>query len=443
MADSPTSGVKTIALEPDSDKSGLHEGGCVLYVAEGNDTDVGKHCRLQAERVTIGSAPNCTLVLTDPTVSRQHADFVVTEEGIRVEDLDSTNGVRYLGSRIDSALLPIGAQISVGKTVLALLPLGQGKSIEPATQTTYGDLLGLSVSMRRLFALLQRLEGSEAPVLLLGETGTGKELVARAIHTHSKRGKGPYVVLDCGGLPKDLVESEIFGHVRGAYTGAAGDRAGAFEQAHGGTLFIDEIGELPLDLQPRLLRALESREVKRVGDNAYRRVDVRVVAATHRDLARAVRDNSFREDLYYRLAVVKLRLPPLRDRPEDIPLLARHFAAELGREGDDTLPQELLAVMASHIWPGNVRELRNAVQRLLSLGDLPEQIDSEAGGTTTVDPNKPYKEAREEVVDRFEGAYVEAILQAHDGNISKASRAAGIARTHFKNLMRKHGLVRS
>jgi DNA-binding NtrC family response regulator len=327
--------------------------------------------------------------------------------------------------------------VRLGKTVLALLPLAEG-GIEPDNANAYGSLVGGSLAMRRLFSILRRLEDSEAPVLIRGETGTGKELVARSIHEQSARRAQPFVVLDCGAIARDLIDSELFGHVRGAFTGAVENRAGVFEQASGGTLFLDEIGELPVELQPRLLRVLESGELRRVGGDENIAVDIRVIAATHRDLRAAIGAETFREDLYYRLAVVAIDVPPLRERLEDVPWLARHLADQI-KPGAE-LPDAVVNLMSGHHWPGNVRELRNAVYQVLSLGrlELPTAERERAG--PAVDANLPYKEARDRLLQEFEAEYVRALIERHDGNISQAAREAGIARQYFRELLRKHGL---
>ena len=343
-----------------------------------------------------------------------------------------------------------------------------------------GRLFTASPSMGAIVDRLEELAPSEASVLIEGETGTGKELVAEAIHEHSRRAAGPYMVVDCAAVPGELIESELFGHARGAFTGAVADRAGAFEAAGGGTLFIDELGELPLELQPRLLRVLEKREVRRVGTNTPRAVDVRVVAATNRDLWREVSEGRFREDLYFRLAVVKLKLPPLRERPEDVVLLAQRFLAELPEPL--TLPDEARAQLLAHPWPGNVRELRNTIDRGAALSDrvfrLPEDFgqsialdgwDGAAPGSgvgleaapeedaSEVAPlashpagaltrplweGRSFKEAREAVLEDFERGYLTALLEAHGGNVSAAARAAGIHRNILHRMMARHGLGR-
>jgi transcriptional regulator with PAS, ATPase and Fis domain len=284
-------------------------------------------------------------------------------------------------------------------------------------------------------------------VLLQGETGTGKELLAEAIHRGSMRASGAFIVVDCGALPRDLIGSELFGHTRGAFTGATGPKRGLIEEADGGTLFLDEVGELPLDLQPQLLRALEKREVRPIGDTKSKKVSIRVVAATHRDLAAQVRTGGFREDLYFRLAVVRATVPPLRRRKEDIPLLVRHIVAGLGREGFTASPT-MLAQLEAHDWPGNVRELRNVVERSLSLGMLPADVETaRSSDAETPAPapgrdmiERPFKEAKALLVESFEREYLTHLLERHKGNISRAAQEAGIDRNYIHRLVKKYGI---
>jgi DNA-binding NtrC family response regulator len=302
--------------------------------------------------------------------------------------------------------------------------------------------------MRELFAVLEKIAPSECSVLVQGESGTGKELVAQAIHERSRRAGGPLVVLDCASVPSSLLESELFGHERGAFTGAAAARPGRFEDAHRGTLFLDEIGELPLELQPKLLGVLDRSELRRIGATRPTGVDVRIVAATHRNLAEEVNAGTFREDLYYRLAVVELRVPPLRERTEDIPLLVRKFLeGELGRPGDaDTvlahMSEDTWRSLEAQPWRGNVRELRNLVQRTLALsGQGPLVVDGAPAArplSLTIDLERSFHEVKETVVDRLERLYVESQLARHDGNITHAAAAAGLDRQYFRRLLRKH-----
>lgn len=336
--------------------------------------------------------------------------------------------------------------------------------------------------MHALFDRLTDVAATDASVIIEGETGTGKELVAEAVHDTSHRASGPYVVVDCAAVPRELIESEIFGHAKGAFTGALTDREGAFEAADGGTIFIDEIGELPLELQPRLLRVLEKHEIKRVGANATRSIDVRVVAATNRDLRREIEAGRFREDLYFRLNVVRLDIPPLRERPDDVVFLTERFLSEFpGLHGPIQLREDTKPRLTSYPWPGNVRELRNLVDRGAALSDryfrLPEdfgralelELDDEGralgsgvgltdvhveasppvhadepGGSVTrpLWEGKTYKDAKEAVMADFERGYIMTLLQAHGGNVSGAARAAGIHRNILHRMMTRYGIKR-
>ncbi|MEO6418049.1 MAG: sigma 54-interacting transcriptional regulator, partial [Polyangiaceae bacterium] len=324
--------------------------------------------RLAEGKCTVGSGSKCDLVIDDPAVSRSHAELSLVPEGVLVRDLDSRNGTFYLGQRITKAVLTPGTRISLGGALLSI-DLDEEHLLHTATvgHTLFRGMTGTSPAMLRLFTTISRLDGSLVPVLVLGESGVGKELVTRAIHEGSRVANGPFVPVNCGAASRELVASTLFGHARGAFTGAVSARKGAFQAAEGGTLFLDEIGELPLDVQPMLLRALETGEIQPLGEDTPRKVSVRVVAATHRDLGERVRSGQFREDLYFRLAVVTLHVPSVRDRKEDIPVLARAFARQ---EGATDLDDDVLAELSNRPFPGNVRELRNAVLAYLALGNL-------------------------------------------------------------------------
>ncbi len=343
-----------------------------------------------------------------------------------------------------------GASVRVGRTTLRIDQNDQDICEALSTDDRFGPLLGVSSSMRRIFAALPRIAKTETTVLIEGETGTGKGVLASAIHDASARADGPFVVLDCTAIAPSLVESELFGHVKGAFTGASSDRAGAFEQASGGTIFIDEIGELPLEMQPKLLRALEERMIKRVGSNQHARFDARVVAATNRDLRAEVNRGAFRADLYYRLNVVRLYIPPLRERVDDIERLARYFYGELmpGRE----IPDKLVDTLRRQSWPGNVRELRAAVERATLFDDLilsalagaegPSGDASSAGRAIAdegFDPKVPFRVAKQRAADQWEQRYVRELIGRTKGNISEASRLARMDRSYLRSLLRKYG----
>jgi two-component system, NtrC family, response regulator GlrR len=320
-----------------------------------------------------------------------------------------------------------------------------------AEPTQFGGMVGRSAPMRTLFSLLKRAAASEATVLIEGETGTGKEASSDAIHSQSSRRDGPFGIVDCGAIPPQLLESELFGHEKGSFTGASSARQGAFEAASGGTIFLDEIGELSLDLQPKILRAIERHQIKRVGSTSYTRVDVRVIAATNRNLKTEVAAHRFRSDLYYRLAVIQVRLPPLRERVSDLPLLVDHILERLGAascpEVDALRSPEFLAVLARYRWPGNIRQLSNYLERCVALGDMgtPPGVDTAPpapveSAPEAPDVTQPLRVARETCVARFERRYLEALLARHNNNVSGAARAAGVDRIHFYRLLWKHGL---
>jgi DNA-binding NtrC family response regulator len=410
--------------------------------------------RLVTEGVLrIGSDERADLVLADPLVSREHLVAELEPGRARVRDLGSKNGTFLGGARIERAELPAtGAVLRLGGSELGFFPVDDALPLAPSTATRCGRLVGHGEAMRLLFAQLERVARTSATVLLHGETGTGKELVAEAIHELGPRRDRPLVVVDCGAIPRELIESELFGHARGAFTGATADFTGAFERADGGTLLLDELGELPLDLQPKLLRVLETGQVRPVGKERGRKVDVRVIAASLRDLRREVEQRTFRQDLYYRLAVVQLTVPPLRDRLEDLPALV----AELCRVHHlPPVDAASLARMARRSWPGNVRQLRNLLERTAALAtgevlhvgeealrevDAGDEDQARARAAERELLELPYKQAKELMVAKFTRDYLEALLQRHGGNVSAAGREAGIDRSWIIALARRHGV---
>lgn len=403
--------------------------------------------------VHVGADPASDLVLQDSTVSRKHATFSSQGGRVVVRDLGSRNGTFVGETRVVEAEVLLGAVVRLGATPLGVYPRWQLREVQPAARNRFGELTGESVSMREIFAILERAAPSNVTILVEGESGTGKELVARSIHAESTRRDGPFVVFDCGAVPHNLVESELFGHKRGAFSGAVSDRNGAFQQAHGGTIFLDELGELPLELQPRLLRVLESGQVRRVGDDNMREVDVRIVAATNRDLHAEVRRGNFRADLLYRLEVVKVRMPPLRQRPEDIRGLVQVLVRGKFEPDDVTGPN--LERLVAYSWPGNVRELRNVLERAIALATAPGQaaapfanlvfnLGPAAEGPAVlgmafpgVASHLPYKVAKEQLLSSFERAYVDTLLERHRGNLTQAALAAELSRKHLYELLRR------
>jgi transcriptional regulator with GAF, ATPase, and Fis domain len=451
--------------------------------------DQGKEVEMSTTRVSVGRSMICDLVLSDKAVSGTHLELIARDDGYRLCDLDSRNGT-YVGDlKIREVFLRPGTQFRAGHTHLQFQTTQDVVEIELSQRDRFDLVIGASPAMREIFASLEKVSPSELTVMITGETGTGKELIARGIHNASRRRDKPFVVLDCGSIPKDLIESTLFGHEKGSFTGAVGQHRGCFEQANGGTIFLDEIGELDISLQPKLLRVLEQREIKRVGGDKTIKVDVRVLAATNRDLRSEVNAGTFREDLYFRLSVVHVELPPLRERREDIPQIAQHFLREVAsRRGLNlSLGQDAMAAMAGHSWPGNVRELRNVVERAAALTDGPvisrsdlvfgresgpsvivshdlvqagvsgarqaaaklagvEQSLGVGDGPALFDKSLltselGFKEAKQTVVDAFERAYLDALLRRNGGNITRSAQEAGLTRYHLRELLKRHGLT--
>jgi DNA-binding NtrC family response regulator len=387
--------------------------------------------------ISVGTADGNTLVLADPTVSRHHFAISPSPRGHLVRDLGSTNGTTINGVMIERAYLAQNAVIGIGDSRLRFEVGGGDDAAALSAEHKWGRALGASPAMRRLFAILPKIAESDASILLEGETGTGKSLIASALHEHSARAAGPFIVVDCGAIPPNLIESELFGHDKGAFTGATTARIGAFEAARGGTVFLDEIGELPLDMQPKLLRALEDRVVKPLGRNKPIALDIRLVAATNRDLRAEINRGRFRSDLYYRLNTFHLRVPPLRERREDIPLLVAHYYEQLGA-GEP--PASLLTDFARHAWPGNVRELRAAIERTVLLDDPAVWRGISEDTPPAHDENLSFRAAKERAVAAWERDYVRSLITQHAGNLSRAARAVRMDRNHLRELVLRHGL---
>ena len=403
------------------------------------------------ERVSVGKGPQNDVVVVDATVSRQHLELLHTGQGYKVRDLDSTNGTFIEDARVVEAYIRPGMEFRAGEVVFKLKAVHEGVTIAPSGSSTFGTLVGHSAPMRRIFALLERIAPTDATILITGETGTGKGAVARAIHDCSTRAEKPFVVVDCGAISQNLIESELFGHEKGAFTGATRQRQGALEVCAGGTLFIDELDDLPLDVQPKLLRALDAREITRVGANKAIKLDLRVVAATKKDLREEVHAGRFREDLYYRLSVVTLTLPPLRERLEDLPLLASRFLEQTASSWE-SLPKSLRQRLDGHTYPGNVRELRNLLERASYLEGFetldPSLFPTEMRGPGSVstefklsaDYMRPFKVAKEALVERFEHEYLTRLMARNAHKVARAAREAEIDRKYLYMLLAKHGL---
>jgi two-component system, NtrC family, response regulator HydG len=425
-----------------------------VQVVEG--LDAGRELRVdgnEASRLLVGKGPTADLKLADPAVSRRHLAIEIERGRLRITDLGSTNGTRLNECEIVDAFAKGGEVVRIGSTSLRIERMASGGGAGAKEDAArFARLIGASAAMRRLYPLCDRLAASSVPVIIEGETGTGKEALAEAIHEVGPRAKSPFVVFDCTTVAASLVESELFGHEKGSFTGASSARPGMFELADGGTLLVDEIGDLSLALQAKLLRAVERSEVRRVGGSKPIQCDVRLLVATRRDLEREVQQGRFRDDLFHRLAVARIELPPLRKRREDIPLLAQHFWSTMGGDPSGP-PRTLVEAWAEMDWPGNVRELRNAVARRIALGELDHSTKAGEGSTrpppgqgagestaedleiaAVLAMNLPFTKARRMVLESFIRRYVARALGAHAGNVAQAAAASGIARRYFQLL---------
>ena len=460
----------------------LHLRRCILQAAD----DSSQEWVFDKEEIRIGSMEDNDVVLHDDTVSRYHCKIVQDDTSYILVDNHSTNGTFINKVRVREAFLKPGCVVAVGQSLLKFNAREEEVQIVPSRADRCGSLIGGNARMREIYTIIEKIAPTATTVVIDGETGTGKEVVAQTIHSLSPRARNELVVFDCGAVPPNLIESELFGHEKGSFTGAMMTRTGLFEQADGGTLFLDELGELPLDLQPKLLRVLEQREVRRVGSTKAQKVDVRIIAATNRNLEDEVRAGRFRQDLFYRLSVVRLHLPSLRDRADDIPLLVQHFLEHGGYNRANGGPKvrgiarDAMDALQRYPWPGNVRELVNVVERavsfcdhaLIELSDLPDYIRSaerparpstkgaisiQGKRAKTVPPDAlspmppetpdellgegvTFKDAKERWVATFERDYILQLLRRHGGNISHAARAADIDRKYFRKLMKKYDI---
>ncbi|HET6585789.1 MAG TPA: sigma 54-interacting transcriptional regulator [Nannocystaceae bacterium] len=407
----------------------------------------GREIEVMNDSITLGKSRTCDVVLPDDSVSRVHAEIRRDGESYRIVDKSSTNGSFIDQARVTDAFLKPGDVLGIGKVQIRFLPRDARAELLPSESERFGEVIGKSLAMRKIFGVLERVAPTDVTILLEGETGTGKDLIARAVHTTSNRADGPFVVVDCGAVAPNLIESELFGHEKGSFTGAHQRRQGAFELADKGTLFLDEIGELPKDLQPKLLRVLETHRLRRVGGTDEVEADIRVIAATHRQLRNQVEAGEFREDLYFRLAVVAATIPPLRERREDIPHLIEHFSRRLPPGMWKPPDPEAMARLVGYDWPGNVRELRNVVERSAYLSptgviDLITTGRKPTGSTEQIefDPTLTFREQKERAVELFEEAYLAWLMQRAEGNISRAAREADMDRKYLHKLLRRYGI---
>jgi DNA-binding NtrC family response regulator len=458
----------------------LHLRRCMLQIAD----DPAQEWTFDKEEIRIGSMEDNDIVLSDDTVSRYHCRIIQDDTSYVLVDNTSTNGTFINKVRVREAFLKPGCTIGVGQSQLKFNAREEEVQIVPSRADRCGGLIGGNAKMREIYSIIEKIAPTATTVVIDGETGTGKEVVAQAIHSLSPRSRNELVVFDCGAVPPNLIESELFGHEKGSFTGAVMSREGLFEMADGGTLFLDELGELPLDLQPKLLRALEQREVRRVGGAKSQKVDVRIIAATNRNLEDEVRAGRFRQDLFYRLSVVRLHLPSLHARADDIPVLVQHFldTGPYNRNPNGTqrvraIAKDAMAALQAYPWPGNVRELVNVVERAVSFcergtidaSDLPDYIRTAkaappkegppairrassvpaAASLAAQPPPTPeellavgitFKDAKERWVTTFERDYILQMLRRNNGNISHAARHADIDRKYFRKLMKKYDI---
>jgi len=450
-------------------------------------SDINLEGTFEKPVVRIGADPLCDLVMSDPTVSRMHAEVRRRGDTFELIDLDSTNGTFVNGERIKSFEIESDSRFQVGRSQVLFTVTTEQIAVQVTDRTRYGNIIGQSQALREIFSILDRVAPSDLSVVIEGETGAGKELIAAALHEHSARASKPFVVFDCSAFPPTLLESELFGHEKGAFSGASQRHRGVFERADGGTIFFDELGEMDIEFQAKFLRVLETGDVRRVGGESSFNVDVRVVAATNRDLEELVQEKKFRQDLYYRLAKVRFNLPPLRERPEDIPLLAEHFLNVIAGEENarPLLTEDALRTLQAYRWPGNIRQLRNVIEKAVAMcsgGAITSEylrkelnvaptfssepavqtaarpLEAPAAQSTGISTNGrqvtlqteiedadgeaiPFRDAKDALVDKFERIYLENLLIRNRQNVSKTAREAQIDRRHLYRLLKKHDLM--
>jgi DNA-binding NtrC family response regulator len=409
-------------------------------------TPDGKEIPIDVDPLVIGRDEGAQIRVSDPEVSAIHCELRAVNEGVLVKDLGSTNGTFVGALRIREAVVTTACEVLVGQTRIAIEPTGKQR-VDVGYSDRFGELVGSSPKMRRVFGVLEKVANTALSILILGETGTGKEVVAKSVHSASDRKSGPFVVLDCGSIPSSLAESILFGHEKGVFTGATERKKGALADAHGGTLFLDELGELPLDLQPKPLRALAERQVKRVGGNAFEPIDVRVLAATRRDLGVEMNAGRFRSDLFFRIAQVRVEMPALRERLGDLPLLVAEICKRAGKpEAAPVVEGWIDQRLGSYDWPGNVRELVNVAQVAATLADTPEAIDDvltlarDSVGDEPQRPQTAFAEAKRGAIAGFEKDYFAQLSRVAKGNVSEMARQSGMERHHVRAYLRKYGI---
>ncbi len=438
----------TLIMRKSTDGHSLSIQKCKLLVVSGPLT--GHEYVVNTETFTLGSGNNNDLVIDDATVSRRHCEINLTPDGYIIRDLGSTNGTYIQGVRIQSAFLGTGSEFQLGETRLVFRPLQERQEFKISPSNAFGRLYGESTAIRHVFYLAEHFAATDSTILIEGETGTGKEVLAEELHKHSNRKNKPFIVIDCASLARELVASELFGHAKGAFTGAITDRVGAFEAAEGGTVFLDEIGDLSPELQPQLLRVLEKREVRRVGSNTPRPINVRIISATNRKLQQEVNAGRFREDLYFRLSVIHMHIPPLRKRPDDIPVLAKRFLKEFLGERAAAHTSEIdqsAGTLKQHTWPGNVRELRNIIeiaahsgQEALNFSHFLQPNRTPQRMMDRANTDRPFKVVKQELIEEFERTYISDLLKKYEGNVTQAAKQAGLERAYLQKLVRKYGL---
>jgi DNA-binding NtrC family response regulator len=410
-------------------------------------TPDGTEVAIDVDPLVVGRDAGAQIEMSDPEVSAVHCELRAVNEGVLVRDLGSTNGTFVGGLRVHEGVITTKSELLVGQSRITIEPTAKQR-VDVGYVDRFGELVGASPKMRRMFGVLEKVAKTPLSILILGETGTGKEVVARSVHESSDRKDGPFVIVDCGSIPQTLAESLLFGHEKGSFTGATERRKGALAEAHGGTLFLDELGELPIDIQPKLLRALAERQVKRVGGSTFEPIDVRVLAATRRDLAAEMNAGRFRSDLYFRIAQVRVELPALRERLDDLPMLVEEVCRRSSRSDASSVVLDWIERrLGSYDWPGNVRELVNVVQVAATLADSPEAIDdvltlarSTTGGDGRERPQTAFAEAKRGAVAAFERDYFTQLARSAKGNVSEMARQSGMERHHVRAYLRKYGI---